>query len=183
MALIHIPPEIPVRFLERSQRGNRLALGLIGVGVLAFVAALVTDAHTAWISWVANWLFFTSVAIGAVAFAVATTIVKAQWNWSVRRISLAFAAYLPFAFLTLLPMLGLREDYFPWIEEIGDGPDPPGKAGLPERPVPGRAEPGRRRRALRARALRRVSRSASGPGHDARGRGWRCRTRALAATR
>ena len=122
MALIHIPPEIPVRFLERSQRVNRLALGLIGVGVLAFVAALVTDAHTAWISWVANWLFFTSVAIGAVAFAVATTIVKAQWNWSVRRISLAFAAYLPFAFLTLLPMLGLREDYFPWIEEMATDP-------------------------------------------------------------
>src|SRR5690606_22613091 len=95
---------------------------LIVVGIVGFAGALVTDPHTAWVSWVSNWLFFTSVAIGAVAFAVATTIVKARWEWSTRRISFAFAAYLPFAFLTLLPMLSLDGEFFPWVEEMAADP-------------------------------------------------------------
>ena len=70
----------------------------------------------------ANWLFFTSVAMGAVVFTAATVIVKARWNWSVKRVSIAFAAYLPFAFLTLLPMLGLGGSYFPWVAEMASDP-------------------------------------------------------------
>ena len=123
MAHIHVPSDIPVRYLERSGTGKTLALALIAVGALAFVAALFTGhRHEAMISWAANWLFFTSVAMGAVCFAVATAIVKAQWNWSVRRISVAFAAYLPFAFLTLLPMLGLGGRYFPWVGMMAGDP-------------------------------------------------------------
>jgi hypothetical protein len=71
---------------------------------------------------VSNWLFFTSVAMGAVVFAATTTIVKARWNWSTKRVSAAFAAYLPFAFLTLLPMLSLGESYFPWVAEMAHDP-------------------------------------------------------------
>src|SRR5688572_22526324 len=114
MAHIHIPSDIPVRYLERSKTGNLLALALVAVGGLSFVAALFAgNRHEAMISWVANWLFFTGVAMGAVLLAVATTIVKAKWNWSIKRVSIAFVAYLPFAFLTLLPMLGLGGRYFP----------------------------------------------------------------------
>src|SRR4051812_34937025 len=123
MAHIHIPDEIPVRYLERSGTGKMVALALIVVGALAFAAALFTGhRHEAMISWASNWLFFTSVAIGAVTFAVATTIVKAQWTWSIKRISIAFAAYLPFAFLTLPPMLGLGGRYFPWVAAMATDP-------------------------------------------------------------
>jgi hypothetical protein len=63
------------------------------------------------------------VAMGAVMFAAATTIVKARWNWSVRRVSLSFASFLPISFLLMLPMLlFLRENYFPWIEEMAHDP-------------------------------------------------------------
>lgn len=122
MSHIHIPDDIPVRYLERSKRGNRLVAALIVVGLGSFVAALIVDPHMAWISWVSNWLFFTSVAMGAVVFAAATTIVKARWDWSTKRVSTAFAAYLPFAFLTLLPMLSLGESYFPWVAEMSHDP-------------------------------------------------------------
>jgi hypothetical protein len=71
---------------------------------------------------VVNWLFFTSVACGAMAFTAATTITKARWNWSVRRISLAFSAFLPISFILFLPMLGLGESYFPWIEAMAHDP-------------------------------------------------------------
>lgn len=120
MAHIHIPDEIEVRYMDKP---GPLVPGLLFVvGLAAFVGALTMDAKGAWVSYVANWLFFMSIAMGAVMFAVATTIVKARWNWSVKRISVAFAAFLPFAFLFMLPMLGLREGYFPWIEAMATDP-------------------------------------------------------------
>jgi len=122
MAQIQIPNEIPVRFLRRSKGANAFLGILILVGLAAFVVTLMRDPAQAWRAYVVNWLFFTSVAAGAMALTAATTITKARWNWSVRRISLAFAAYLPIAFLLLLPMLGLREGYFPWIEAMAHDP-------------------------------------------------------------
>ncbi|MDT8340728.1 MAG: hypothetical protein RQ751_04380 [Longimicrobiales bacterium] len=120
MAQIHVPDSIPVRFAPRAPRP--MIGGLILVGGLAFVGRLVTDPQAAWISYVSNWLFFTSIAAGAVMFAAATTIVKARWNWSLRRLSVAGAAFLPVAFVLLVPMLFLREGYFPWIEAMATDP-------------------------------------------------------------
>jgi hypothetical protein len=118
MAHIKIPSDVSVRYVETSGGTNLLFGAMFAVGLVGFVAALLQNPDGAWISYVANWLFFTSVAMGAVIFAVATTIVKARWNWSVRRVSVSFAAFLPIAFVMLLPMLGLREGYFPWIEAM-----------------------------------------------------------------
>ncbi|MEQ9570237.1 MAG: hypothetical protein RLN75_08625, partial [Longimicrobiales bacterium] len=122
MAHIHIPERIPVRFLERSSAATMVFGAMVVVGVVAFVLSLQRDVTAAWASYVSNWLFFSSVAMGAVIFAVATTIVKAKWNWSLRRISVAFAAFLPVAFVLMLPMLGLGEEYFPWIEKMAYDP-------------------------------------------------------------
>jgi hypothetical protein len=122
MAQIHIPSEIPVRFLPSSKRGNIFFGILVVVGLAAFLNTLASDPDRAWRAYVVNWLFFTSIAAGAMAFTAATTITKARWNWSVRRMSLAFSAFLPFAFLLLIPMLGLREGYFPWIEAMASDP-------------------------------------------------------------
>src|SRR5688572_2821361 len=119
---IHIPSDIPVRYLERSKQGNLLPIILVVIGAIGTVGALLTDPHTFRVSWAANWLFFTSISLGSVLVVVATAIVKARWNWSIKRVSVAFAAYLPFAFLTLLPMLGFREDYFHWISEMASDP-------------------------------------------------------------
>ncbi len=122
MAHIHIPDRIPVRFLERSSAATMLFGAMIVVGAGAFVVSLQRDATAAWASYVSNWMFFSSVAMGAVMFAVATTIVKAKWNWSLRRVSVAFAAFLPVAFVLMLPMLGLGEEFFPWIEKMAYDP-------------------------------------------------------------
>jgi hypothetical protein len=118
----HIPSEVPVRYLPRS-RTIDLAVGvLIVVGLLAFVVRLSQDPLSAWISYVTNWLYFTSVAMGSVMFAVATWIVKAKWNWSMRRVSQAGAAFLPIAFVLLLPMLTLGGEYFPWVDMMASDP-------------------------------------------------------------
>jgi len=116
---ITIPDEIQTRYLPRDRKVTLLLAGLAAVGVLAFLALLATDAHRAWTSYVSNWLFFTSVAQGAILLCAATTITKAKWNWSVRRLSLAMGAFLPISFLLLLPMLlFLRGNYFPWIAKM-----------------------------------------------------------------
>ncbi len=122
MAHIHIPDTIPARFLPRSKTLPLVFGAMVLVGAVAFVMQLRADAQSAWISYVSNWLFFSSVAMGAVIFAAVTTIVKAKWNWSLRRVSLSGAAFLPVAFVLLLPMLLLRENYFPWIEQLAYDP-------------------------------------------------------------
>ena len=112
----HIPSDVPVRYLPRDKKMDMLAGAMFVTGLLAFVLGLSQDAHSAWISYVTNWMFFSSIAMGSVMFAIATWIVKAKWNWSVRRVSQSGAAFLPIAFVLLLPMLTLGEDYFPWID-------------------------------------------------------------------
>lgn len=134
MAHIHVPDSIPVRFLERSKTANLVFGAMAIIGAVAFFLSLQRDVTAAWASYVANWLFFASISMGAIVFAVATTIVKAKWNWSLRRISVAFAAFLPIAFLLMLPMLGLGEEYFPWIEMMADDPIVQAKAAYLNKP-------------------------------------------------
>jgi len=123
MAHIHMPSEVPVRYLPRSKNASMMAGALFLVGLVSFVVRLRQDPDSAWISYVTNWLYFTSIAIGGVLFAFATWITKAKWNWSMRRVSQSFVAFLPLSFLFLLPMvLMLRENYFPWIEMMATDP-------------------------------------------------------------
>jgi len=122
MADTHAPSEIPVRYLPRSGTANMICAALFVVGLGSFVVRLGQDAQSAWISYITNWLFFTSISIGGVLFAVVTWIVKAKWNWSVRRVSQSFVAFLPISFVLLLPMLSVGDTYFPWIEMMETDP-------------------------------------------------------------
>ena len=113
---VAIPEEIPARHMPRSRSTTLIFAGLFAVGLVAFLVLLAVDSHRAWQAYVANWLFVTSVAIGAIMVGAATTIARARWNWSLRRISMAFGAFLPISFILFLPMLTLGDNYFPWIE-------------------------------------------------------------------
>jgi integral membrane sensor domain MASE1 len=116
MSHIHIPSEIPVKYFDRGGSWNMLFTGMMVIGVAAFGYTLMNDPDRAWQAYVSNWLFFTSVAMGAMIFTAATVIVKARWNWPIRRLGLAFVGFLPISFLLLLPMMSLGADYFPWID-------------------------------------------------------------------
>lgn len=120
MAHIHIPEHIPVRYLPRAG-SQRLLLGVAAAGAAVFLYLLSQDPVRAWHGYVVNWLYFTSLAIGATMFGVVTTIVRAKWNWSVKRAGLAFSAFLPISFVLFLPMLSLGADFFPWIGLIEAG--------------------------------------------------------------
>jgi len=122
MSHVHIPSEIPVRYFPRSKGWDTIVAGMVVVGLASFILALTQDADRAWQAYVSNWLFFTSVAMGAMLLTVATWITKAKWNLSIRRVSLSFVAFLPISFVLLLPMLGLGESFFPWIAEMAHDP-------------------------------------------------------------
>ena len=122
MSPVDVPTEIPVRYLPRSKGADRLFLATFVLGLAGFIYGLVTDSGRTWEAYVSNWLFFTALSMGAMLLAVATWITKSKWNWSVRRVSLSFVAFLPISFVMLLPMLGLGESFFPWIEEIPHDP-------------------------------------------------------------
>ena len=113
---IPIPLDLPAQYLTRGKGAVFFASALLAVGAVSFLILLGSNPDRAWQAYVSNWLFFTSIAQGAVILCAVTVITKARWNWSVRRVSLAIGAFLPFSFLLLLPMLTLRENYFPWIE-------------------------------------------------------------------
>ena len=120
MSHIHVPSEIPTRFLNR--RAPVVPGILFAVGLVALLLTFSRDADQAWRTYVVNWLYFTTIAMGAVMVAVVTWLTKAKWNWSIRRVSLAFVAFLPISFLLFLPMLTLGEDFFPWIHYMETDP-------------------------------------------------------------
>ena len=122
MSHVHAPEKILVKFLAGSAKRQSSILSVILVGLLGSVWSWMMDADRFWQSYVSNWMFFTNIAAGAVLFAVVTWITKAQWNWSVRRVSLSFVAFLPWSFLLFLPLLALGESYFPWILEMSHDP-------------------------------------------------------------
>ncbi len=108
--------EFPVRRFETWPRGGAIAaVILLVLGVIAFVAALATDPARAWRAYLQSWLFFTSVAAGAVMLAGVVTMTRGLWSQPIRRIALSFVAFLPVAWVLLIPLVIVSGAYiFPW---------------------------------------------------------------------
>jgi hypothetical protein len=68
-------------------------------------AALIVDPARAWRAYYINWLFVFSIAQGGFMLAVVTSIAKGLWSRPIRRIALAHVAFLPIAFVAVLPIL------------------------------------------------------------------------------
>jgi hypothetical protein len=109
--------ELPVRRIEAVNPGLKTAIiALLAVGVIAFAVALMTDPARAWRAYYINWLFVFSIAQGGFMLAVMTSLAKGLWSRPIRRIALAHTAYLPIAFLTVLPILFIgAEHIWPWV--------------------------------------------------------------------
>lgn len=110
--------QLPYRRLEKAPGTLRmLSLALIALGAVALVAAFMGDAARAWRAYYFNWLYFTSLAQGAVVLAIAVTITRGLWSRPIRRISLAFVTFLPIAYLLVLPILIFGNKHiWPWVE-------------------------------------------------------------------
>ena len=98
---------------------------LVLVGIGCFVAGLATDAPTAWRAFHVNWLFTTSLSLGALTLASALVIIGARWAGPIRHVAEALAAWMPIGFLLAIVGIGGSEAVFSnWIHGA-----PPGKEG------------------------------------------------------
>jgi hypothetical protein len=118
------PSTLPLRMAPASAVlvVGGLVLGVLGIA-LAFLLSgdhpqrALTALHF-------NWMFWSSVSIGMVMFSVALHLTHARWAWSIKRFSLAGAAFLPLSFIIFPFMLFFgRYVYFHhWIEHDGHNP-------------------------------------------------------------
>jgi hypothetical protein len=102
-------------------------LGLGGVltlvGLLLFILTLSgPDADRAWHLFHVNWIFFTGLAGGSVAFAAVQKITKGQWSGLMIRFAEACSAFLPVSFIGFLVIFSVGYSHiFPAMEGLPHG--------------------------------------------------------------
>ncbi|HUF11636.1 MAG TPA: hypothetical protein VMN78_00885 [Longimicrobiales bacterium] len=116
----HVHVDIPIRRFDRfPRRLLMVAGGAAIVGLVVWVLALIGafgESERAWQAYLHAWLYFTSLTVGAIAFAAALVVTDARWARSVRRFALAPVAFLPLAWLLLIPILLKTTTLFPWAQ-------------------------------------------------------------------
>jgi len=90
------------------------ALG-IAVGALAFVTGLRTDPAATWRALFINFLFWTSLACGAVTWSVAFRVARATWTAPINQMGHAMTRFLPVLLLVFAALFLGRRYLFPWI--------------------------------------------------------------------
>ena len=103
----------PGRFQISSGLQTLLILfTLIGVGT--FFAGMSLDSKRTWFSFVHNHFYFMSLGLGGLFFATLQWLTGAMWSAPIRRISEAFTAYLPIAFITCALLYFGIHDLYTW---------------------------------------------------------------------
>jgi hypothetical protein len=123
--------KLDARKLELNPSTNMLVYGLMGIGVLSFLAGLFINAARAWNAFLVAHVFFMGLGIGALFFMAVHYLGFSGWNVAGRRVSESFAAYLIFAFaFNIVLFFGLKYLY-PWTntEWMASEPTLKGKIG------------------------------------------------------
>lgn len=95
---------------------NTLLLGLIGLGVLTFLAGLFLAPARMWKAYlVYNTLFF-GLGIGGLFFLVIHYLAGAGWNVALRRITEGFASYVMLGAVTTVVLLFGLKHIYPWTD-------------------------------------------------------------------
>jgi Ni/Fe-hydrogenase subunit HybB-like protein len=93
-----------------------IALVLIGLG--AFVMALGSDhPEKAWRAYIMNFLLWSGMAQGAVAFSAVTHVTKARWSKGLSELAESFSAFFPVSFVLFLILFFGKGEVFPWLHE------------------------------------------------------------------
>jgi hypothetical protein len=105
-------PTLHERLVQRALAGRYelflgLGAGFAILGLILFVGALQSDhADRAWQLFHVNWLYFTGLAAGSVAFVAVQKITNAKWSGMIIRFASASAAFLPVSLVALLLIFG-----------------------------------------------------------------------------
>jgi hypothetical protein len=95
-----------------SNRGEKALAGMLGVGVLGFMAGLYMDSPRLWPGFLLNAFYFLTLALGAMVFVSIHHVSNAGWSAALRRVPEAMMGYLPVgAAAMLLLFFGVRSIY------------------------------------------------------------------------
>lgn len=93
-----------------------LAVFLAVVGVVGFVAGLLSDAERAWTALTWNWVFFSGVSVAGAIVAAAATASNGNWIWPLRRFAEGLTAFLPVSFLLMIVLFFGIDEVYEWVE-------------------------------------------------------------------
>lgn len=90
---------------------NRL-FALIFIGLLAFIYGLYASATTAWVNFLVNHFYFTSLALSGGFIIAVAYVANGSWGSVIKRVPEAMTTYLPVAFLmSVILILGIHNLY------------------------------------------------------------------------
>lgn len=91
-----------------------LAIVLVIIGIVGFMAALQISPGRAWGAFLANFLFWTGLAAAAVAIVATFNIAGSWWGRVVQRFVSPLATFLPVSLIGLLILWFGRNDLYQW---------------------------------------------------------------------
>lgn len=115
--------EMPFMRLESAPGLRTASLVFTAIGAVVLIAAFMTGTTRAWHAYYMNWLFFVSIAQGAVLLSAVVSIAKGLWSRPIRRFSLSFTAFMPIIFLMMIPIFAGAKHIWPWVNHPVPGKD------------------------------------------------------------
>lgn len=114
-----LPGPMPV-----SGKIKTLGAALLFIGLATFVVTLLRDRERAWHAYLLGYWYFFALGICGLFFTAIQHITKAGWSVNVRRFFEALTAYLPFAFVGGLILLGAGHNLYEWMDKSVVAADP-----------------------------------------------------------
>jgi hypothetical protein len=107
-----------------SAKGNAggvvgfVSVAFVVIGLGAFAVALGSDhPEKAWRAYMLNFLLWSAMAQGAVAFSAVTHVTKARWSKGLSVLAESFSAFFPVSFVLFLVLFLGKNEVFPWLHE------------------------------------------------------------------
>jgi NNP family nitrate/nitrite transporter-like MFS transporter len=97
-----------------SNSGEKALAGMLGVGVLGFMAGLYMDSTRLWPGFLLNAFYFLTLALGAVVFLSIHHVSNAGWSAALRRVPEAMMGYLPVGAAAMLLLFFGRHSIYEW---------------------------------------------------------------------
>lgn len=112
----HTETKLEVGQFNVSQKLKGIMFSFIIIGLLTFVVGIVIDKDRTWQSFLTNFFFFTSLAMGGMFFTAIQFVTKAGWSATVRRIAESFTSFLPIAAVGAVLIVALgSHSLYEWL--------------------------------------------------------------------
>lgn len=105
--------KIEVGAFQVSQKLKGIMFSFILIGLLTLVVGYIVDKERIWQSFLTNFFYFTSLALGGMFFTAIQYVTKAGWSATIRRIAESLTAFLPIALVAavLIVVFGAHHLY------------------------------------------------------------------------